>query len=389
MPPQYQTAKMVKNIVIIGPAHPLRGGLATFDERLARAFQEEGHQVSIITFSLQYPNFLFPGTTQYTSDPAPQDIDIQVLINSVNPFNWLSVGLKLKKLKPDIVICRFWLPFMGPSLGTILRLIKRNGHSKIIGLIDNIVPHEKRFGDRPLAQYFASACDAFVVMSRAVEAQMKTFSDSPTAYIPHPIYDNYGERVSREAALSYLNLPNDTRYILFFGFIRHYKGLDLLLEALKVIATKEATEGVKKLNMKLIVAGEFYDDADFYKNLISSQAIEEQVILRTDFIPSEEVRYYFGAADLVVQPYRTATQSGISQVAYHFEKPMIVTNVGGLPEIVPHGEAGYVVEPTPQYIADALVDFYENNRLNDFTNNVIENKKRFSWKAMTDGFLNI
>ncbi len=373
---------MVKNIVIIGPAHPLRGGLATFDERLARAFQEEGHQVSIITFSLQYPNFLFPGTTQFSSDPAPQDIDIQVLINSVNPFNWLSVGWKLKKMKPDIVICRFWLPFMGPSLGTILRLIKRNGHSKIIGLIDNIIPHEKRFGDRPLAQYFASACDAFVVMSRAVEAEMKTFSNRPTSYIPHPIYDNYGEKVEREAALSHLNLPDDTRYILFFGFIRHYKGLDLLLEALN-------TEGVKKLKIKLIVAGEFYDDADFYKNIISSQAIEEQVILRTDFIPSDTVRYYFGAADLVVQPYRTATQSGISQIAYHFEKPMIVTNVGGLPEIVPHGEAGYVVEPTPQYIADALVDFYENNRLNDFTNNVIENKKRFSWKAMTDGFLNI
>ena len=372
---------MVKNIVIIGPAHPLRGGLATFDERLARAFQEEGHHVTIITFSLQYPNFLFPGKTQYTSDPAPEDIDIQVLINAINPFNWLSVSLKIKKMKPDVVICRFWLPFMGPSLGTILRLIKRNGHSKIIGLIDNIIPHEKRLGDRPLAQYFASACDAFVVMSRAVETEMKTFSSKPTAYIPHPIYDNYGEKVNREAALKHLNLPTDTRYILFFGFIRHYKGLDLLLEALN-------TEGVKKLNIKLIVAGEFYDDADFYKNLISSQGIEQQVILRSDFIPSDEVRYYFGATDLVVQPYRTATQSGISQIAYHFEKPMIVTNVGGLPEIVPHGEAGYVVEPTPQYIADALIDFYENDRFNDFTISVIENKKRFSWKAMTDGFLN-
>jgi D-inositol-3-phosphate glycosyltransferase len=370
-------AKMAKNIVIIGPAHPLRGGLATFDERLARAFQEEGHRVTIITFSLQYPDFLFPGKTQYSTDPAPEGLDIQVLINSVNPFNWLSVGLKLKKREADIVICRFWLPIMGPSLGTILRLIKRNRHSKIIGLIDNIVPHEKRFGDRPLAQYFASACDAFVVMSRAVQEEMKAFSNRPTAYIPHPIYDNYGN-----TALSYLKLKNETRYVVFFGFIRHYKGLDLLLEALN-------TEGVKKLNMKLIVAGEFYDDEAFYKNLITSQGIEEQVIMKSDFIPTEEVRYYFGAADLIVQPYRTATQSGISQVAYHFEKPMIVTNVGGLPEIVPHGEAGYVVEPTPQSIADALVDFFENNRRDSFTEQVIENKKRFSWQAMTKGFLHI
>lgn len=373
---------MAKNIIIIGPAHPLRGGLATFDERLARAFQDQGHHVTIITFSLQYPDFLFPGKTQYSTDAAPEGLDIQVLINSVNPFNWLSVGSKLKKLNADIVICRFWLPIMGPSLGTILRLIKRNRHSKIIGLIDNIIPHEKRIGDRPLAQYFASACDAFVVMSRAVQEEMKSFSDRPTVYIPHPIYDTYGEKVSREAALSYLKLKNETRYVLFFGFIRQYKGLDLLLEAF-------GTEGVKKLNVKLLIAGEFYGDEAFYRNLITSQGIEDQVIVKSDFIPSEEVRYYFGAADLVVQPYRTATQSGISQVAYHFEKPMIVTNVGGLPEIVPHGEAGYVVEPTPQSIADALVDFFENNRRDSFTEHVIENKKRFSWKTMTDGFLDI
>ncbi|MBL7813476.1 MAG: glycosyltransferase [Saprospiraceae bacterium] len=373
---------MVKNIVIIGPAHPLRGGLATFDERLARAFQDEGHRVSIITFSLQYPNFLFPGKTQYSSDPAPEAIDIQVLINSINPFNWLMVGQKINRMKPDLVICRFWLPFMGPCLGTILRLIKRKGRSKIIGLIDNIIPHEKRFGDRPLAQYFASACDAFVVMSRSVEAEMKTFSSQPTAYIPHPIYDNYGEKVNREAALVHLNLPNDVRYVLFFGFIRQYKGLDLLLQAF-------GTEGVKNLNIKLIVAGEFYDDEASYRDLIESQNIQNQVIIKSDFIPSEDVRYYFAAADLIVQPYKTATQSGISQIAYHFEKPMIVTNVGGLPEIVPHGEAGYVVEPTPQSIADALIDFFQNGRVNDFTAKVVENKKRFSWKAMTDGFLNI
>ena len=375
---------MPKKIIIIGPAHPLRGGLATFDERLARAFQNQGHQVIIYTFSLQYPNFMFPGKTQYSDEPKPQDLDIQVVINSINPYNWLTVGQRIRNEKADIVICRFWLPIMAPCLGTILRLVKRNHFSKIIGLIDNIIPHEKRLGDRPLAQYFANACDSFVVMSRSVKAEMKTFTYQPCAYIPHPIYDNYGEKVSRTEGVQFLQLPENQNYILFFGFIRRYKGLDLLLEALGLMKKRGDLN-----HLKLIVAGEFYDDENFYKNLIQAQDIENEVVIKSDFIADEQVRYYFAAADIVVQPYRSATQSGISQIAYHFEKPMLVSNVGGLPEIVPHGVAGYVVEPTPQYIADALADFYKNDRLTAFTEGVIEQKKRFSWEAMVEGFLKV
>ncbi len=373
---------MTKNILIIGPAHPLRGGLATFNERLARAFQSEGHTVTIVTFSLQYPDFLFPGKTQYSTEPAPTDLAISVTINAFNPFNWVKIGRRLACQKPDLVICRFWLPIMSPCLGTILRFIKRNKETKIIGLIDNIIPHEKRFGDRPLAQYFASACAAFVVMSRSVETEMKGFTTRPIAYIPHPIYDTYGEKSDRATALKALQLADNQRYLLFFGFIRHYKGLDLLLEAM-------GTEGVKKLGLKLIVAGEFYEDESFYREKIKTLGIENDVIVHADFIPTDAVRYYFAAADLVVQPYRTATQSGISQVAYHFEKPMIVTNVGGLAEIVPHGKAGYVVEPTPLSIAAALIDFYAENRENALKMGVIEQKKRFSWEAMTAAFLDL
>ncbi len=380
---------MKKNILIIGPAHPLRGGLATFNERLARAFQSEGHTVNIVTFSLQYPDFLFPGKTQYSTEPAPTDLNISVAINAFNPFNWLKMGRILARQNADLVICRFWLPIMGPCLGTILRFIKGNKKSKIIGLIDNIIPHEKRFGDRPLAQYFASACAAFVVMSRSVEAEMKTFTTRPVTYIPHPIYDTYGEKSDRSTALKVLQLVDNQRYILFFGFIRHYKGLDLLLEALAIVAKRKNTEGSSKLDFKLIVAGEFYEDEALYRQKIKDLGIENSVILHADFIPTEAVRHYFAAADLVVQPYRTATQSGISQVAYHFEKPMIVTNVGGLPEIVPHGKAGYVVEPTPLSIAAALIDFYENKPINAFDEGVIEQKKRFSWAAMTDEFLRL
>jgi glycosyltransferase involved in cell wall biosynthesis len=380
-----------KKIIIITPAHPLRGGIAASGERLAQAFQAEGHEVKIYTFSLQYPNFLFPGKTQYSDEPKPQDLDIQVVINSVNPFNWLKVGRQIAKEKADLVICRFWLPIMGPSLGSVLRLVKRNKISKIIGLIDNIIPHEKRVGDRPFAQYFVDACDAFVVMSSSVKEEMTQFSDKPCYYTPHPIYDIYGEKINREGALKFLQLPDNQHYILFFGFIRKYKGLDILIEALGLLKKKESTDKKGKNteggNLKLLIAGEFYGDQTFYKDLIKTQNLENQVIIKSDYIPTEEVKYYFGAADVVVQPYRSATQSGISQIAYHFEKPMIVTNVGGLSEIVPHGEAGYVVEPTPQYIADAIEKFYQNDNVKRLEEGVRKNKGRFSWEAMVDVFL--
>lgn len=375
---------MSKKIIIIGPAHPLRGGLATFDERLARAFKNQGHEVKIYTFSLQYPDFMFPGKTQYSDEPKPQDLDIQVVINSVNPYNWLVVGRQIAREKADLVICRFWLPVMAPCLGTILRLVKRNDVSKIIGLIDNIIPHEKRLGDRPLTQYFVNACDSFVVMSKAVKAQMKAFTWKPCVYIAHPIYDNYGEKASRTEGIEFLKLSESQQYILFFGFIRRYKGLDLLLKALSIV--KKTGDFA---DLKLIIAGEFYDDENFYKALIQELHLENDVMIKSNFIPEDTVRYYFAVADIIVQPYHSATQSGISQIAYHFEKPMLVSNVGGLPEIVPHGIAGYVVEPKPQQVADALIDFYKNNRSTDFTEGVIEQKKRFSWEAMVEGFLKL
>jgi D-inositol-3-phosphate glycosyltransferase len=397
----------MSHIVIIGPAYPLRGGLATFDERLAREFQHQGDKVTIYTFSLQYPNFLFPGKTQYSDDPPPTDLDIKVVINSVNPFNWVKIGREIADLKPDMIVCRFWLPFMAPCCGTIHQFVKRNQHTKIVGLTDNIAPHEKRFGDNIFAKYFTKrftkyfidSCHAYMVMSRFVEENLRQFTDSQRIkYIEHPIYDTYGEKVSREIALSTLQLPTSElptpqtrnlksairnpqsaigRYILFFGFIREYKGLDILLEAM-------AMENVRKTGVKLIVAGEFYEDATRYQSIISEKKIAESVVLHTDYIATEKVKYYFGAADLIVQPYKTATQSGISLVAYHFEKPMVVSNVGGLPEIVPHGKAGYVVEPNPQAVADAIADFYEKGRYDDFAATLAERKKEFSWAKVTE-----
>jgi D-inositol-3-phosphate glycosyltransferase len=365
------------NVVIIGPAYPLRGGLATYDERLARAFQAAGDQVRIVTFSLQYPNFLFPGQTQFSTEPGPTDIDIEVSLNSVNPLTWWQVGRKLRRERPDLVIFRFWLPLMGPALGTVARLVRSNGHTRVVAITDNVIPHEKRPGDRPLTRYFLSACDGFVTMSRSVLADLQGlgFGRQPALYRPHPLYDNFGPAKPKAEALAALALPAEFRYVLFFGFIRAYKGLDVLLEAI-------ADPRVAALPVKLLIAGEFYEDAAPYEAIIQKHHLESRLVRATDFIPNEQVANYFSAADIVIQPYKNATQSGVSQVAYHFGRPMLVTDVGGLAELIPDGVVGYVVPPTATAIADALVDFYANDREETFAAGVRQEARKFSWEVM-------
>jgi len=367
------------SVIILSPAHPLRGGIASSTERLALALQEQGAEVTIYSFRLQYPDLLFPGKTQYTGDPPPEGLRIRTVVNSVNPLNWIRVGRELSGLRPDLLIVRYWLPFMAPSLGTVARLTRRNGHTKVIAITDNVIPHESRPGDRALTRYFINSSDGFVVMSKSVEQDIRNFdTEKPVTYVPHPIYDNYGPRVDRERAIDYLQLEGGYRYLLFFGFIRHYKGLDLLIRAM-------ADERLRDSPLRLIVAGEFYEDRSSYEALIRELGLEEKVQLFAEYIPNEEVKYYFGAADLVVQPYRSATQSGISQLAYHFQRPMLVTRVGGLPEIVEHGKAGYVVDTDVDAIAAAIFDFFEQDRLEMMMAGVEENKKLFSWNRMVEG----
>jgi len=449
-----------KKIVLISPAHPLRGGIAASSERLAQALQSAGHEVVIYSFSLQYPAFLFPGKTQRTDDPAPEDLNIKTRLNSVNPFNWLLVGREIARERPDQIIVRFWLPFMGPCLGSVLRvarnlfrdkkrarnlfrdkkharnLFRDKKHARnefrdadvarnefrdadvarnefrdadvarnefrdtgvarnefrgtgvarnkfrVTALVDNIIPHEKRFGDRPFAHWFVGACDDFVVMSKSVGAEIRSFlpaaknTETVVRFAPHPIYDTYGEPLEKIEARRLLKLPEHAPMVLFFGFIRKYKGLDLLLEALRHTPKVHA-----------IIAGECYEDWDFYQKIIQENGLSERVHLFTDFIAADQVRVFFSAADLVVQPYRTATQSGISQIAYHFEIPMLVTNVGGLPEIVTHGVSGYVVEPEQLAIAEAMLDFFENNRESIMRTGVKAEKRRFSWEYLMEQLL--
>ena len=365
-------------ILIVGPAWPYRGGIADFDERIAREYIKKGDEVEIFTFTLQYPSFLFPGKTQYSPDPRPEDLDIKRKVNSINPFNWIKVGRELKKKNADLLIIKFWLPLMAPCFGTIARIVKGNGQTKVVSILDNIIPHEHRPGDKILSKYFVSSIDAFIAMSKSVYDDLKSLNDKkPCLMSPHPIYDNFGTAVSREEAIGSLGLDPSAKYMLFFGFIRDYKGLDILLKAI-------ADERIKNSDIKLIVAGEFYNNSEKYFELEKQLGLEGKMIWRTDFIADEQVKNYFCASDIIVQPYKTATQSGVTQIAYHFEKPMLVTNVGGLPEIVPNGKVGYSVEPEAKVIADAISDFYSNGRYAEFVENIKEEKKKCSWDRMLE-----
>jgi glycosyltransferase involved in cell wall biosynthesis len=373
----------LKKVIIIGTAYPYRGGLAAFNERLAREFISMGYSVRFETFTLQYPGFLFPGKSQYADWAKPADLEINRSVSSINPFTWLKVGRRIKREKPDIVIFKYWLPFMAPCFGTIARIIRRNKHTRIVGIADNIIPHEKRIGDRILTSYFMKIIDGMVPMSKSVKDDIALFRrDIPVKLCPHPLFDNFGEKLDREVALAKLGLEPEFRYFLFFGFIRDYKGLDWLLEAF-------SDERIKAFPVKLIVAGEFYSDATPYHDLISKLNLSDRVVLKTDFIADESVKIFFSAADMVVQPYKSATQSGVTQIGYHFDKPMLVTNVGGLPEIIPDKKIGYVVEPNPKAITEALLDFLQNNRLGFFEENVKKEKQKFLWSNMVSAILEV
>lgn len=370
-------------IISVGPAYPYRGGIASFNDRLAKQFATEGHDIEIFTFTLQYPKLLFPGRTQYTTGPSPEGTKISRKINSIIPFNWISVGLKVKKEKPDILLFRFWLPFMGPCFGTIARIARLNRFTSVICIFDNVVPHEKRPGDIALTKYFTGSIDGAIVMSTTVLNDLKTFRDDiPIRLSPHPLFDNYGNRMERREALKLLNLDPDNSYLLFFGFIREYKGLDMLIDAF-------SDHRLRDKKLKLIIAGEFYEDDSPYKEKIRNYSLENEIIFFDHFIKDNEVPLFFSAADLVVQPYKTATQSGVTQIAFYFEKPMLVTDVGGLREIVTDGKCGYVVKPDHESITAAIIDFFENHRKDEFSAWVKLEKEKFSWEKMTEAILEV
>ena len=364
-------------ITILGPAHPYRGGLASIMEIMARTFQRRGDEVDIKTFTLQYPSLLFPGQSQTVAPPPPADLRICRCVNTMNPLNWVRVGRRIRRERPDFVLMKYWTPFMAPCFGTIARIARGNGHTKVLCQIDNVEPHEHHLTDKPFNRYYLHSVDGFVYMSEQVHSELRAYSDAPALFSPHPLFENFGERVERSEACVRLGLDPANRYVLFFGLIRDYKGLDLLLDAWAQLRRAGRTEG-----RRLIVAGEFYTAREPYLNRIADNGLQDEVLLHDRFIPDDDVKYYFSAADFVVQPYKTATQSGVTQIAYQFCVPMVVTKVGGLAEIVPDGRVGYVCEPTPEGVAGAIERMYEGDTLQRFRENCVEERRRFSWEEM-------
>jgi D-inositol-3-phosphate glycosyltransferase len=360
-------------IISIGPASPLRGGIAKFNESFALACKAQGFEIEIFSFSFLYPGFLFPGKSQYTDDPPPKDVPIYACLHSLNPLNWFFSARKIIQLKPEIVVLHYWMPFFAPVLGFIARRVRSDTSAKVIAVTHNLIPHEKQAFSGMLTNFFVNSIDGLVCLSSSVLGDLRTFNKSVRAiYLPHPVYDIYGSKISRNEALSHLNLDHKKKYLLFFGLIRKYKGLDLLLKAFVRIDMPD---------LILLVAGEFYEHKSSYFDLVDDLGISERVIFTDSFIPDSEVKYYFSAADMVVQPYLTATQSGVTQIAYQFDCPMLVTNTGGLAEIVSDNKTGFVCGQDTEEIAKKITLFYSEDLAAAMIENIKKEKHKFSWES--------
>ena len=367
-------------ITIVSPAYPLRGGIANFAGSLFNELDKE-NTVDIISFKKQYPSLLFPGKTQKEEDEASVNINAESLIDSTNPYNWRKVGKKIKYYSPDILIIQFWLPFIAPCLKTIAKIVKQNYKTKIVAICHNVIPHEKRPGDILLTKMFFKYVDMFVLLSTKVEDELfKIKKETKHIVLPHPVYSKFGNPLEKKLAKEHLKI-NAEKLLLFFGFIREYKGLDTLLKAITLI---------KNINgLKILVAGEFYSNEERYIRMIKDLKIENSLIMKTDFIPAPEVKYYFSASDALVLPYKNASQSGIAQIAMNFNKPVLSTKVGGLTEVVINERTGLLVEKdNPQKLADAISRFYNENLEQKFVEHIKEEKLKYSWSNFSNNLLN-
>ena len=368
-------------ITILSTAYPLRGGIAHFNGLLYNELKKS-HAVNVITFKRQYPSILFPGKSQLESGNSIEKIPTEELVDSINPINWIKIGLKIKKDCPDLLIFKYWLPFFGPCFGTISRFAKKNKKTKVLTICDNVIPHERKPLDIAFTKYFFNKVDSFILLSGKVRDDLiKLYPKVQNKVLPHPIYSNFGNPVEKKEAKTFLKIT-DNKIILFFGFIRDYKGLDVLLKAMSILK--------EKLNLKLLIAGEFYSNKEKYLNQIEELNIKENLLMFTDFIPTSEVKYYFSASDCVILPYRNATQSGIVQIAMNFRKPVIATNVGGLSEVIKEDETGFIVEKeNPQILADAIQKFYGENKENLFVSNIEKEIQKYSWEKFVEGMLEL
>jgi glycosyltransferase involved in cell wall biosynthesis len=356
-------------IIIVGTAYPLRGGIAHFNALLAKHLGGH-HEIETVTFKRQYPEFLFPGKTQDEAGASINVVEAPQLIDSINPLNWIKVAKIIKEKKPDLLIFKYWLPFFGPCFGTIAKLVKRKTNTKVLFICDNIIPHERRFGDVVFTKYAFKQANYFIVQSDAVERDLqKYFPAARYCKVPHPVYENFGDPIQKETARTNLGI-NSKKVILYFGYVRAYKGLLVLIEAMRHLD-----------DVLLLAVGEYYDDQTKYVDKVKSLGLESRIKFYPDYISNDKVSLYFSAADIVVLPYLSATQSGITQIAYNFDKPVIATNVGGLAEVVIDGRTGFIVPPNDaDALAKAINRFYSEKREQNFIDAVKNEKTKYSWE---------
>ncbi len=368
-------------ITILSSAYPLRGGISHFVGLLFNELRKN-NIVNIYDIQKTVSINFFPGKSQIESGDTVEKIPTSVAVDSINPLNWIRVGLKIKKDSPDLLIYKYWMPFFAPCFGTISRIAKQNKKTKILVICDNVIPHENKPGDKSLTKYFFNTVDFFVVLSKKVQQDLLNLMPNvKNEFLSHPIYSVFGESVEKSAAKKHLGI-NEEKTILFFGFIRGYKGLDNLLEAVALLKDK--------VDLKLIIAGEFYSNEDNYKKLIEKLEIQDELYLHTDFIPTSEVKYYFSSCDAVILPYKDATQSGIVQIAMNFRKPVIATNVGGLAEVVKNNKTGFIVDKeNPVILAETIIKFYSENKEKEFVENIEEELEKYSWEKFVDGMMKL
>jgi glycosyltransferase involved in cell wall biosynthesis len=354
----------------------MRGGIAHFIALLASHLQKR-HDTRIFSFTRQYPAFLFPGKTQMEEGESGIPVDAVAEIDSVNPFNWVRVGIKVRRENPDVILYKYWMPFFGPCFGTICAIASWRRKTKVIAICDNVIPHEHRPGDTLFTKYAFAFTDAYIVMSDSVERDLHTMVARPLyRKAAHPVYEIFGAAVPKLEARSRLGIGGE-KTVLFFGYVRKYKGLHTLIDAMTLIP--------RSLQITLLVVGEYYGDEQEYRDHIAAAGVGDVIRVHSDYVPNEQVANYFCASDVVILPYLSATQSGIAQIAYQFSKPVIATDVGGLAEVVINGVSGLIVEPgRPQELADAIVRFYGEGMEAALSAGAAEEKKKYSWDAIVE-----
>lgn len=369
-------------IVIISTAYPLRGGIAHYVSLLYKHLSDR-HEVSIITFKRQYPRFLFPGKSQQEKGGDSAGLPSTQVIDTLNPITWRQAGKMAASMRPDLIIFKYWMPFFAPAFGVAARAAKKRSGCKVLFICDNVLPHEHTPFDKILTSWLFKAGDYFIVQSKSVERDLLSVVGSPRyEYVPHPVYEIFGNTVGKSEARSKLGIAENENVLLFFGYVRKYKGLHVLLDAVK-----EALTGLK---LKLLVVGEFYDNEADYREQIRKLELEDHVKVVSDYVPNDEVATYFSAADAVVLPYIDATQSGIAQIAYNFSKPVITTDVGGLAEIVIDGQTGLVVPPNaPGELSAAIVKFFSEGLATKFSTGVSKQKRLYSWDNLINAIENL